>query len=128
LTLRVGVDLPFRKSQRQEPMIRAAEADLETARQELRDAEAMVRSEGARMAADWSNADRQVLRYREGILPQTSSALDAARSSYLTGRGDFSTVVEDFNLWLEARVQLARREADRFAAWAALEALTGDLP
>ena len=44
------------------------------------------------------------------------------------GRGDFSTVVEDFNLWLEARVQLARREADRFAAWAGLEALTGGQP
>jgi cobalt-zinc-cadmium efflux system outer membrane protein len=128
LTLRLEVDLPFRKSQRQEPMIRAAEAELETARQELRDAEAMVRSEAARMAADWSKADRQVVRYREGILPQTSSALDAARSSYLTGRGDFSTMVEDFNLWLEARVQLARREADRFAAWTGLEALTGDLP
>ncbi len=125
LTLRLGVELPFRKSRRQEPMIRAAEAELETARQELRDAEAMVRSEAARMAADWEKADRQILRYREGILPQTSTALDAARSSYLTGRGDFSTVVEDFNLWLEARVQLARREADRFAAWAALESLTG---
>jgi outer membrane protein, heavy metal efflux system len=125
LTLRLGVDLPFRKSQRQEPMIRAAEAELEMARQELRDAEAMVRSEAARMAADWTKADRQILRYREGILPQTSTALDAARSSYLAGRGDFSTVVEDFNLWLEARVQLARREADRFAAWAGLEALTG---
>jgi outer membrane protein, heavy metal efflux system len=125
LTLRLGVELPFRKGRRQEPMIRAAEAELETARQELRDAEAMVRSEAARMAADWSKADRQILRYREGILPQTSTALDAARSSYLAGRGDFSTVIEDFNLWLEARVQLARREADRFAAWAGLEALTG---
>ena len=128
LTLRLGVELPFRKSQRQEPMIRAADAELETARQELRDAEAMIRSEAARIVADWSKADRQIVRYREGILPQTSTALDAARSSYLAGRGDFSTVVEDFNLWLEARVQLARREADRFAAWAALEALTGDLP
>lgn len=128
LTLRVGVDLPFRKSQRQEPMIRAAEAELEMARQELRDAEAMVRSEASSKAADWSKADRQILRYREGILPQTSTALDAARSSYLAGRGDFSTLVEDFNLWLEARVQLARREADRFAAWAALEALTGGEP
>jgi len=128
LTLRLGVELPFRKGQRQEPLIRAAEADLETARQELRDVEATLRSAAAGRASDWSRADRQIVRYREGILPQTSTALDAARSSYLAGRGDFSTLVEDFNLWLEARVQLARREADRFAAWAELEALTGGRP
>lgn len=128
LTLRVGVELPFWKRRKQEPLIRAAEAELEAARQELRDAEITVRSQAARIAADWSKADRQILRYREGILPQTSTALDAARASYLAGRGDFSTVVEGFNLWLDARMQLARREADRFASWTELEALTGDRP
>ena len=128
LTLRVGVELPFWKRQKQEPMIRASEAEVEMARQELRDAEAMARAEAARLEAEWVKAERQILRYREGILPQTSAAFDAARSSYLVGRSDFSTVVEDFNLWLEARMQLARREADRFAAWAGLESLTGGQP
>ncbi|MFL6194166.1 MAG: TolC family protein [Thermoanaerobaculia bacterium] len=128
LTLRLGVELPFRKRERQEPMIRAAEAEVEAARQELRDAQAMARAEATRIASDWTKAERQILRYREGIVPQTSATFDAARSSYLAGRGDFSTVIEDFNLWLESRVQLARREADRYAAWAALESLTGELP
>jgi len=126
LTVRFGVELPFRKKDKQEPMIRAAEAELEQAKAELRDVEARVRAEAARAAADLAKADRQVVRYREGIIPQTSTALGAARSSYLTGRGDFSTVAEDFNLWLEARMQLARREADRFAAWAELAKLTGE--
>jgi outer membrane protein TolC len=126
LTLRLGVELPFWKKDKQEPMIRAAEAELERSRQEVRDAEAMARAAAARAAADREKAERQITRYREGILPQSSTALDAARSSYLTGRGDFSTVIEDFNLWLEARVQLARREADRFAAWAELQKLTGE--
>lgn len=128
LTLRLGVELPFWKRQKQEPRIRAAEAELEAARHELRDAEAEIRAQAARLASDWSQADRQVARYREGILPQSSATLDAARSSYLAGRGDFSTLLEDFNLWLEAREQLARREADRYAAWAALESLTGGQP
>jgi len=128
LTLRVGVELPLWKREKQEPLIRAAEAELEAARHEVRAAETMVRSEAARIAAEWSKSDRQVLRYTDGILPQSSAGLDAARISYLAGRGDFSTVVEGFNLWLDARMQLARREADRFAAWAELEELTGDLP
>jgi outer membrane protein TolC len=125
LTLRLGIALPFRKHERQEPLIRAAEAQVEQAREELRDAEAQVRAERVAGIARWQAAERQVVRYREGILPQTSVALDAARSAYLAGRGDFSNVVEDFNLWLDARVQLARRETDRFAAWAELERLGG---
>jgi len=32
-------------------------------------------------------------------------------------------VIEDFNLWLDARVELARRESSRFATWAELETL-----
>ena len=62
------------------------------------------------------------------IFPIGWDPFDAARSSYLAGRGDFSSVVEDFNLWLDARVELARREADRYAAWAEIERLTGELP
>jgi len=123
LTLRFGVELPFRKKDRQEPMIRAAERELEMARLELRDAEVLARSEAARLAARWEQAERQVVRFREAIVPQSSTALDAARSSYLAARGDFSTVIEDFGLWLEARVQLARREADRYIAWAELQRL-----
>jgi outer membrane protein TolC len=124
LTLRFGVELPFWKERKQEPRIRAAEFEVEQARQELRDAEAEARAEAVRRSAEWTRAERQILRFRDAIVPQTSAVFNAARSSYLAGRGDFSSVVEDFNLWLEARVELARREADRFAAWAALESLT----
>jgi len=126
LTLRLGIELPFWKKSKQEPMIRAAELEVEAARQELRDAEAMARAGAASAAARWSRAEQQIGRYREGILLQSGSVLDAARTSYLNGRGDFSTVAEDFNLWLDARLQLARREADRFTAWAELETLTGE--
>jgi outer membrane protein TolC len=126
LTLRLGVELPLWKKSKQEPMIRAAELEVQAARSELRDAQAMARAAAASAAARWSRAEQQIVRYREGILLQSGSALDAARTSYLNGRGDFSTVAEDFNLWLDARMQLARREADRFTAWAELERLTGE--
>ena len=120
-----GVELPIGRRQKQLPMLRAAEHELEAARREQADAEAMVRSEAASLLAAWQNADEQANRYRQGILPQTSAALAAARAGYLTGRGDFSTVIEDFNLWLEARVALARREADRFIASVAFDRMAG---
>ena len=85
----------------------------------------MARAEAARLEAEWQRADGQVARYEQTIVPRSSMAFDAARSSYLVGRGDFSTVIEDFDLWLEARTGLARREADRFATWAEVQAVTG---
>ena len=121
LLLRVGVELPWWKRSKQLPLLHAAEHELEAARRELDDVRAMARAEAARHVVAFRTADEQVRRVREGILPQADAALDAARSSYLAGRGDFSTVIDDFDLWLQARVQLARREADRYAAWAILE-------
>lgn len=123
VTLRLGVELPLWRHVKQHPVIRAAEHDLETAKAELRDAQAAARSEAARLRAEWDRAEKQIVRYRQAIIPQSSAAIDAARSSYLAGRGDFSAVLEDFRLWLDARAELARREADRFVTWADLDAL-----
>ena len=125
VTLRLGMDLPIWSAQRQLPAIRAAEQDAEASREALREAEAGARAEAARLEADWRKAGSQVARYAQAIVPQTRLALDAARASYVAGRGDFSTVVEDFDLWLEARTGLARREAERFCTWAQLQAVIG---
>jgi outer membrane protein, heavy metal efflux system len=125
VTLRLGMDLPIWSAQRQLPMSRAAEQDFEASRQALRDAEAWARAEAARLEADWQRADRQVARYTQAIVPQSSLALEAARSSYMAGRGDLSTVIEDSNLWLEARTGSAQRETERFTTWAELQALIG---
>ncbi len=128
VTLGVGVELPLWKRRKQLPLLRAAEGERERARHLLEDARAVARADAARQLVAFEVADEQARRYREGILPSADAALDAARSSYLAGRGDFSTVIEDFDLWLEARVQLARREADRYSAWALLEHHVGGVP
>lgn len=125
LSVRFGVEWPLWRRQKQLPRLHAAELELEAARRQQADVEASVRAEAARWRSAWNNADRQAERYRQAILPQTSAALDAARASYLVGLGDFSTVIEDFNLWLEARVALARREAERFTARAQFDRLAG---
>ena len=124
VTLTVGVALPVWRKEKQAPLLHAAEDELAMARADLRDAEASARSSAAALAAAWERANRQLERYRQAIVPQSDAAVDAARASYLVGRGDFLTVVDDFNRWLDARVELARREADRFATWAEAEALT----
>lgn len=123
VTLSFGVEWPLWKKEKQTPMVRAAEQDLVAASEELRDAKAAARSEAAKLAAELRRAESQIVRYRQAIVPQSSAAVDAARSSYLAGRGDFSTVIEDFKEWLNARTQLAAREAERFIAWSELQSL-----
>ena len=125
----VGIEWPRWKKDKQEPLQRAAEQELELARHMEHDEWVNLRTEVARLGAEWQRADQQIRRYQQAILPQTAAAMDAARLEYLNARGDFSTVIEDFGLWLDARVRLAAREADRFAAWADLQVvISGPAP
>jgi len=124
VTFGVGVEWPWWKKDKQESLVRAAERELDLARHAEHNEWVDVRTEVARLSAEWQRAEQQIRRYQQAILPQTAAAMDAARLAYLNGRGDFSTVIEDFGLWLDARVRLATREADRFATWADLQVLT----
>lgn len=126
VTLRFGLELPLWSGRRQEPQARAAAYEFAAAKHELAAAEAAADAEATRLAAAWRRDEAQVLLYRESILPRTSAAFDAARANYLVGRADFATVAEDFRMWFEARVELARREADRFSVWARITALVGE--
>jgi outer membrane protein TolC len=121
--LRVGVTLPLWETRRARFEVKAAEAELQMAQEELREMEAMVRSTVTRLSADWTRSAEQIRLYREALIPQSQAALNAAQSSFLTDRVDFSTVIEDFQIWLDARAQLASREAERFTTWAELQSL-----
>jgi outer membrane protein, heavy metal efflux system len=119
----VGVDWPWRKDRNQGQLLAASESELRAARLDLEDTAAGMRAEAARLAVEIKRAEDQIVRYRSGLLPQSSAALDAARVSYLGGRGDFASVLDEFRRWTEIRVELVRREASRFAARAQLDVL-----
>ncbi len=118
-----GVEWPIRKSRKQLPLLAASERELEAARRDLDDAAAGMRAEAARIVADITRDDRQIEQYRSALLPQSAAAFDAVRASYLTGGGDFSSVVDEFRRWTEARVELVGLEAGRFALGSQLAAL-----
>lgn len=123
VTARFGVSWPAWSSETLRPRVRAAERDLDAARADLKAAELETRAAAARADALRRQAEAQIVRVREGSLPLASAALNAARAAYSAGRGDFSSVVEEIDEWLEVQVLLARREADRYAAWAAVREL-----
>jgi outer membrane protein, heavy metal efflux system len=115
---RLGVEIPFWRKSKVQATISMREHERQAAHQNLRESQAMARAELSRSLARMEGASNQVKLYEEAILPQSSAALDAARASYAAGQGTFSTVIEDFDLWLEARIRLAQRQAEAFIAWA----------
>jgi outer membrane protein, heavy metal efflux system len=123
VTLRLGLEIPLWQGSKQRRMIKSAEHEAEMARAEMRGSEADARAEAASLTADWDRAEAQVRRYQNAILPQSRAAFEAARASYLTGGGDFSAVIDDFLIWLDAQAALAERQSDRYATWAKLDAL-----
>lgn len=120
-----GVEWPLRKERKQLPMLAASERELDAARHDLEDAAAGMRAEAARLVAEIERSDRQIEQYRSALLPQSAAAFDAVRSSYLTGGGDFSSLLDEFRRWTDARVELAGLEAGRFALASQLAALAG---
>ncbi|MDQ1330502.1 MAG: TolC family protein [Thermodesulfobacteriota bacterium] len=123
-----GITLPVWQNSKQKPLKRAAGHKLEEAKKNLKEAETVISSEIADLFTKWNRDQKQIKRYRDAIIPQTSAALNSARASYIAGRADFSVVIEDYRLWLDALSQLARRESDKFITWAGIDALTAPFP
>ncbi len=123
-----GITIPAWQKTKQKPLQRAAGYQLEAARNDLAEAETGVINELAGLIAKWDRDQEQISRYRDAIIPQTSEALSSARASYMAGRADFSVVIEDYNLMLDAKTQLARRESDRFITWAEVDTLVARFP
>lgn len=123
LTLGLGIELPTDRKSRRRPMIAAAEERLRAAEDGVRTAQAEVAAEAAKQLADWERFNAEISLYDEAILPQTSALLDAARTSYLTARGELMTVGNAFERWLEARLRRHHLAAERFAVRARTAAL-----
>jgi len=123
LMLGFGVELPFWRKSRQEPLARAAGHRAAAAREARRAAELAARAEAERLLGAWWRAGEQLRLLDEALLPQSAAAFDAARSAYLHTRGDFAPVVESANRWLDARVRRTRLAAEQLTVRAALAAL-----
>lgn len=125
-TLTFGVEWPWWKKEKQQPQVAAARLRLEAAQAQLATVQGGIREEAARLYAAWQNAREQAALYEERVLPLSEAALTAARAAFTAGENGLSTVIEDFNMWLDARVGLAERQAQAFSAWAGIRYLLGD--
>jgi len=125
-TFRFAMELPVWSSTKQEPMVRAARRASEAAQDEYHDEALRLRGRLAELAAEFRRAQAQIALYHDELLPRAELTLSAARNAYSVGRGDFSTIIEDYRAWLEVQSDLAQRYAERLRVWSEYRALLED--
>lgn len=120
-----GVRLPIHRSRKQAQAAQQAASELEAARHALADRRLQVSASVRELVARVERADRLVRLYGQGVIPQATSTLESAQASYGVGRIGFLDVLNDLTAVLDARIDLATQESDRFQALASLEPLVG---
>jgi len=125
LTLKLGMELPFFRHRRLAPQVSAMESEVAAARADLVAADVAGRAEAVRLGAERDRLERSLARLAGAIVPRSSVALDAARVGFLNGEIPFSRLLELFNDWFHARIELSSAEAARYAVWAESQALAG---
>jgi outer membrane protein, heavy metal efflux system len=100
-----SMTLPLWSGKRQEPRIRAAEAEVAAAEAEREDRLRELEAQFAADLADWRSAKQQWDRAREELLPLARERAELETASYAAGRAGLTDVVE-------AKTALALLELD----------------
>lgn len=125
LTVKLGMELPFFRHRRLGPQVGAMESAVAAARAAVAAAQVAGQAEAVRLGAERDRLERALARLAGAIVPRTSAALDAARIGFLNGDVTFALLLELFNDWFHARIELTSAEAARYAVWAESQALAG---
>ncbi len=120
--LTVGVELPLFRRRRVGPLIVAAEHARNAARADFDAARIAARGELTRLYIERARIDLQLIHVRQGLLPETNAAFEAARAALVGESGTVAAAAELLEAWVEAQIDLARLESERFANRAALVA------
>jgi outer membrane protein TolC len=122
-----GVRLPVYKDRKQARDIARSESELEASRRDAEAATVRARAETRALANDAASAERSLVIYEQGIVPQSAAALEAARAALSAGRAEMSLVLDDFRKLLADRKDAVAVRVRRIQALAALEVATGQV-
>ena len=117
--------LPVFRHRKQDMAIAEAAANLESSRQKEANELTMLRYRVKREFLEVQAAEQLLKLYSQGIVPQSSLALESSISSYETGAVDFLNVLGNFTTLLEYELSAKQQTADHEKALARLEELTG---
>ena len=125
VSVMVSMDLPLRKSARQDRDVATRLKQLDQVRAQREDARRMHEAEVRMLAADWTYAGERAARFEKNVLPLTRERAELALAAYRGGRGELSTVLEARRAETEVELSRLAAELDRARAWARLNYLLG---
>jgi outer membrane protein TolC len=120
LSVMVAIELPFRRSERQDRDVAAKLAELEQSRALREEARRVHAAEMRGYLADYDAASARIARYREALVPLARARHDAAFAAYRGGRGELNGVLDASRAIADTELALVAVEAERGKAWASL--------
>lgn len=119
------VNIPVFYKSKQQQTVNAATAEAAASQHSLRDREREVAFEVEEQFLAAQASENLMKLYAEGIVPQSSLALESALASYEVGQIDFLTLMTNFLTVLDYETEYYREVANQKAALARLEPLVG---
>lgn len=123
--LSVGIQVPIYRTKKQRPELAEAEADLSRAQSQQ---EYQTQQVAFQVRAEFDTAEKtaELLKiYRDGLLPQTRVEFQSGLAAYQNNKQDFQPLLTSFLDVLHLEEEYWQSVADREAALAHLEELTG---
>lgn len=125
LSAMVSIPLPLRRDQRQDLLVREAEARLAVLEAEHHQQVDEIRAEVAAAYADLERERAQLALFVTSILPQGRAALESATAGFQVGRVDFLTLLENQATLYDYETQYHRALSDFATGLAELESTVG---
>lgn len=124
----IGVSIPLQldRANRQDREVAAKVASLAEARARFEDALAAHEAEVRVLLNDWTAGKDRIARLTAELLPAARQRVEAAGTSYRTGKGDLMSVLAARREEMDARMQLLSLEMETARLWAQLNHLTAD--
>jgi outer membrane protein TolC len=120
----LSTSLPIFRGRKQAMAIAEAAANLESSRQMEASALTMLRYRVKQEFLDAQASEQLLKLYSQGIVPQSSLALESSISGYETGAVDFLNVLGNFTTRLDYELSTKQQIANHEKALARLEELT----
>ena len=116
----IGINLPLARGRRRAALAQA-EAELRAAEQRVQAVELQLRFRTEERLAQLDGIDRILQLYEQGVLPQSTLAVEAGIASYQSGRVPFVSVLEALGSSYADRGALVRLIASRGQVLASIE-------
>jgi len=120
----LSTSLPIFRHRKQAMAVAEAAANLESSRQNEANALTTLRYRVKQEYLEVQAAEQLLKLYSQGIVPQSSLALESSISSYETGAVDFLNVLGNFTTLLDYELSAKQQTASHEKALAQLEELT----